>query len=282
MKSKPLILGHRGYKMKFPENTLLAFSKAFEYGADGIECDVQKSSDGIYFVFHDPDLHRITGYKGRINTVDSGQVRKLKAGEDQIVPDLDTFLDSLPEDKLINIELKTETLTVSDSMLIIDILEKRNLKDIVLISSDNDELLYPFKEAGFLTGLLFKSGMFENSLLYHLRTILKLRPWSVNLRVNVFTPLTPSRWLFLYAIKLLKIKVIFWAVNSRKRYNRIKNIAYAIITDEVEMLVKLRDEGVEVPSLIYLEKQYEKKRAEYGKVGDKETEQGIQKQDFYN
>lgn len=282
MKTKPLILGHRGYKMKFPENTFLAFSKAFEYGADGIECDVQKSSDGIYFIFHDADLQRITGYKGRINSVDSEQVRKLQAGEEQIIPDLDAFLYSLPEDKLINIELKSETLTVADSMVIIDILKRRNLKDILLISSVNDELLYPFKEAGFLTGLLFKSGMFENSLLYHLRTILKLRPWSVNLRVNVFTPLTPSRWLFLNTVKLLKIKVIFWAVNSKKRYNRVKNIAYAIITDEVEMLVKLRDEGVEVPSLIYLEKQYEKQRTYYGEVGDKETEKGFQKQDFYN
>ena len=39
------VLGHRGYRAKYPENTLLAFGKAFEAGADGIECDVQKCAD---------------------------------------------------------------------------------------------------------------------------------------------------------------------------------------------------------------------------------------------
>ena len=40
------LFGHRGYSGKYPENTLLAFQKAIEAGADGIELDVQFSKDG--------------------------------------------------------------------------------------------------------------------------------------------------------------------------------------------------------------------------------------------
>jgi glycerophosphoryl diester phosphodiesterase len=41
-----LILGHRGCrKSDVPENTLAAFQKAFEVGSDGIEIDVESTSD---------------------------------------------------------------------------------------------------------------------------------------------------------------------------------------------------------------------------------------------
>ena len=40
------VYGHRGYSGKYPENTMLAFKKAVEVGADGIEMDVQLSKDG--------------------------------------------------------------------------------------------------------------------------------------------------------------------------------------------------------------------------------------------
>jgi len=33
----------------------------FKYGADGIELDVQKTSDGKLVVSHDPNLKRLTG-----------------------------------------------------------------------------------------------------------------------------------------------------------------------------------------------------------------------------
>ena len=40
------IIAHRGYSGVYPENTMLAFRKAEEVGADGIELDVHLSSDG--------------------------------------------------------------------------------------------------------------------------------------------------------------------------------------------------------------------------------------------
>lgn len=50
---KPLVIAHRGCSAKYPENTLLAFKKAIEAGADGIEFDVHFTRDKQLVVRHD-------------------------------------------------------------------------------------------------------------------------------------------------------------------------------------------------------------------------------------
>lgn len=65
MISKPLILGHRGASAVAPENTLAAFSRAIDDGADGIEFDVRISRDRVPVVIHDASLKR-TGLLNRL------------------------------------------------------------------------------------------------------------------------------------------------------------------------------------------------------------------------
>ena len=51
-----LNFAHRGFSGQYPENTMLAFEKAVEAGADGIELDVQFSKDGKLVIMHDESL----------------------------------------------------------------------------------------------------------------------------------------------------------------------------------------------------------------------------------
>src|SRR5215467_11635370 len=51
-------IGHRGAKTELPENTIAAFKRAFERGADAIELDVHATADGMVVVHHDPVLGR--------------------------------------------------------------------------------------------------------------------------------------------------------------------------------------------------------------------------------
>ena len=60
------VLGHRGYSGEYPENTMLAFQKAFETGCDGVELDVQLSKDGIPVIMHDEAVDRTSDGKGLI------------------------------------------------------------------------------------------------------------------------------------------------------------------------------------------------------------------------
>ena len=59
------VIAHRGASGLAPENTMAAFRKAIEVGADGIELDVQLSKDGKVVVYHDlylkPELTRLDG-----------------------------------------------------------------------------------------------------------------------------------------------------------------------------------------------------------------------------
>ena len=54
------VIAHRGASADERENTLPAFERAIELGADFVEFDVQASADGALVVFHDLDLDRLT------------------------------------------------------------------------------------------------------------------------------------------------------------------------------------------------------------------------------
>lgn len=58
------LVAHRGIAARFPENTLAAYAAALEAGAKWLETDVQLSSDGVPFLFHDRDLKRLCGLAG--------------------------------------------------------------------------------------------------------------------------------------------------------------------------------------------------------------------------
>jgi glycerophosphoryl diester phosphodiesterase len=49
----PEIVAHRGASRERPENTLAAFRRAVELGADGVELDVHRAADGVIVVHHD-------------------------------------------------------------------------------------------------------------------------------------------------------------------------------------------------------------------------------------
>ena len=56
--NSPLIIAHRGASKQAPENTMSAFQRALELGADGIELDVHMSADGYLVVIHDETADR--------------------------------------------------------------------------------------------------------------------------------------------------------------------------------------------------------------------------------
>ena len=76
----PLKLAHRGASGEAPENTLAAFELAWRQGADGVEFDVQLSSDGVPVVIHDARLERTTSGGGWVCEHRASVLRRLDAG----------------------------------------------------------------------------------------------------------------------------------------------------------------------------------------------------------
>jgi len=62
----PLVIVHRGARAFAPENTLEAFAAAMDYGADGVEVDIQRTADGVLVCFHDSWINRMTDGWGTV------------------------------------------------------------------------------------------------------------------------------------------------------------------------------------------------------------------------
>ncbi|WP_455200313.1 glycerophosphodiester phosphodiesterase family protein [Kaarinaea lacus] len=75
----PQLVAHRGYSIRYPENTLLAIEQAFIAGACFVECDVQLTRDGVPVLLHDNKLQRTTGQAGDINELNSDQLGSISA-----------------------------------------------------------------------------------------------------------------------------------------------------------------------------------------------------------
>lgn len=64
-----IVICHRGASAFAPENTLEAYAAAMDYGADGCEIDVRRTSDGVLVLFHDDMLDRLTDGFGTVNQI---------------------------------------------------------------------------------------------------------------------------------------------------------------------------------------------------------------------
>ena len=116
--SRPLIIAHRGASALAPENTLAAFRRAIDDGADGVEFDVRLAKDGVPVVHHDSSLRR-TGHTDHLiadrtsaelgRTDVSGWFADAGDWKKQGVPTFAATLDLLRNFKgLIFVELKSD------------------------------------------------------------------------------------------------------------------------------------------------------------------------------
>ncbi len=102
-------VAHRGLWAKdgAPENSLGAFQAACKAGY-GIELDVQLSADGEAMVFHDDDLERMTGVKGRLRDRTAADLAELRLmGSDEPIPTLMDTLAIVGQRAMVHVELKT-------------------------------------------------------------------------------------------------------------------------------------------------------------------------------
>ena len=68
------VLAHRGGAEESNENTLESFDYSQSLGCEFIETDVQVSSDGIPYIFHDEDLKRLLNNPIRFDSLSSNEI----------------------------------------------------------------------------------------------------------------------------------------------------------------------------------------------------------------
>ncbi len=106
----PLIIAHRGASADAPENTLAAFRRAMALNADAIELDVYLTRDEVPVVFHDDNLRRLTGTRGRLSGKTWLELKPLRVRKsDEGIPRLADVLAVTRRRIVVQIELKRGT-----------------------------------------------------------------------------------------------------------------------------------------------------------------------------
>lgn len=238
MKTK--ILGHRGGVAGYPENTLSAFKKLVELGADGVEFDVQLTKDGEVVVIHDEFIDRTLSGKGLVKEHTLQELREMSAGEffspefkDEKIPTLREVLEIVKDLEIINIELKNYLPYPGLEEKVLQMVNEFDLLDQVIISSFNhysvekvQKLQPQVKTAALLASKIINPSDYAfkrafNGLHMHFLTIdqeIIKKAHFMGLHLTAYTVNYPDA-----AVELMKNKVDI------------------IITDDIELLKKLRN-----------------------------------------
>ncbi len=139
------VFAHRGFSGKYPENTMLAFRKALETGADGVELDVHESCDGKLVVIHDELLVRTTGRQGAVSDYTLKELSTINASKtmddrfDACIPSFEEYCDFASKNRMItNIEIKTNRSWYQDiEKKTVEMVKAFHLEERVIFSSFN-------------------------------------------------------------------------------------------------------------------------------------------------
>lgn len=75
----PVLVAHRGYSGRYPENTLLAYQAAYQHGARYMELDLQLTSDRVPVLHHDTSLMRMAGINDDVRDTKAKLFKAMRA-----------------------------------------------------------------------------------------------------------------------------------------------------------------------------------------------------------
>lgn len=143
------ILAHRGSRVRWPENTMVAFGGALDDGADHLETDLRLTGDRSLVCFHDATLDRTTDGTGPLTAYGLTELRRFDAGHGHRVgtsfpfrgrglriPTMGEVLATFPE-KGVVVDLKEDGL----QQPLADLLDRMDAWDRVIIGSFYDSRL---------------------------------------------------------------------------------------------------------------------------------------------
>ncbi len=232
-----MVLGHRGYRLKYVENTLEALVKAIEMGADGVEFDVRLTRDGIPIVFHDPSLERLAGLRKLVGYLTLNDLEMVKLLGRFSIPTLDEALDELgriARDLVIDIEIKDYRASIKAYRLV----EDRGLLDRTIFTSSNPRTLKAIRKVSphAKLGYIVRSSLsVYNPFL--LQKELNIQVATVSLGLKKTLGLRAFKR-YLRSLKLVGLNIALWPLNSSRDLAELWGLYDIAITDNVEHIVK--------------------------------------------
>jgi glycerophosphoryl diester phosphodiesterase len=223
--TRPLLIGHRGYPARHPENTLASFKGAIEAGCDMIELDVTLTNDRKVVVIHDDTLNRTTTGKGLVKERSLDQIREFDAGSwfngrfaGERVPELAEVLDLTAGRCMLNIEIKEsafEAACPADAVerQVVDLVRAGKAMNRVIVSSFDQRILRRIAAMDDPPALAYISDHGADTKLVEMLLAIEAFSWHPRFKV-----LTREQVDALHAAGL---KVFPWTINTRQEAEKV-------------------------------------------------------------
>lgn len=256
MAPAPLIIGHRGASAVAPENTLVAFSRALQDGADGIEFDVRLSRDRVPVVIHDASLKRTGQSAGLVRDLAAAELQEwdvcswfsTRQPEDArfkgTVPTLAQLFDLFqPNTALLYLEMKSEDGEGAElaKRVVAGIHNAQIAHRVVVLSFDLSAITFVKRiDPAISTGALF-----EPKLWHPLSTIRRLKMVDVAVEhgadeIALHHTLVSSR--IVEKAGRAGLPVVVWTVDEVKWLARAQRFGIkALITNDPAKMIQQRD-----------------------------------------
>jgi glycerophosphoryl diester phosphodiesterase len=148
------ITGHRGSKVRAPENTLSALRQAIAEGADYAEIDVQTTADGVVVLLHDADLMRVASLNRRLRDINYPELKHIDVGSwfapefsSERIPTLQEAVDVARGRIKLNIELKFTWADPTLAEKVGNIIRQKGFSSDCVVSSFNFQALTEIKQS---------------------------------------------------------------------------------------------------------------------------------------
>ncbi len=193
------VYAHRGASRELPENTMAAFRRALELGADALETDLHATADGVLVTSHDPDGARVFGVARRIADCRWSEVREWG------VPSLEEVVRAFPGVR-INVDLKVDV-----AALAVETLRRLDAEEQVTLASFQSATLRRARALGYRgpTSL----GRSEVARLVTLPAAAQRGPFAPPGRVAQ-PPLSLAQPWVIRRCHALGLRVDYWTVNE--------------------------------------------------------------------
>jgi glycerophosphoryl diester phosphodiesterase len=195
------IIGHRGARNLWPENSLAGFRRTAALGIDGVEFDVHATRDGGIAVIHDPTLERTTMGSGLVSahTADELRAIPLRDGGGETVSTLDAVLDVFRSSPLdLQIEIKTDAFGTPYPGLeaqVIDMIRRRAMGDRIVFNSFIPSILERIRslwpEARLLASLDRRSAEMMGGLVAALDRFAAMEGCIMAVEKSILAPVLP-------------------------------------------------------------------------------------------
>ena len=154
----PLVIAHQGGDGVWPGDTMYAFERAVELGADVLEMDAHITKDSQIVLMHDEKVDRTTDGAGLIEDLTLAELQKLDAayqwstdggktfpfrGQDIQVPTLEELFQKFPQMRYV-IEIKLTQNPIDEPLC--ELIHEYEMQDKVLVASFHDEAMKHFRQ----------------------------------------------------------------------------------------------------------------------------------------